>query len=131
MQATEFATLPADFNALFDRIAATGKPEYVRVQGTRQFVVLDSKAYNKLVTSAERSETLADVLEGLAQVARGECRPAEEFFQELEDTARHAELMAAIHEGLDDIQRGETQPLDECIRELAAKFNLDLAACQK
>ncbi len=39
--------------------------------------------------------------------------------------------MAAIHEGLAQIERGETQPLDECIRELAAKFNLDLAACQK
>lgn len=55
MQATEFATLPADFNALFDRIAATGKPEYVRVQGTRQFVVLDSQAYNKLVTKIGRA----------------------------------------------------------------------------
>ncbi len=92
MLTTAVASLPPDLSTMLERVSTTGNAECLNVDGKGEWVMLSVEQYKKLVQSAEQSETLADILKGLAQVERSESRPAEEFFQELEDKVRHAEL---------------------------------------
>jgi PHD/YefM family antitoxin component YafN of YafNO toxin-antitoxin module len=61
----------------------TGKPEVLTVNGQAEIVVQSAEAYQKLLDSAELSETLAGIRRGLEQVKRGEARPMREFLEKL------------------------------------------------
>ena len=61
----------------------TGKPEVLTVNGQAEIVVQSAEAYQKLLESAELSETLAGVRRGLEQMKRGEGRPMREFLEKL------------------------------------------------
>ena len=51
-------------------------------------VVQDAKSYQRLLDLAERLETIQAVKEGLASMNRGEGRPMDEVFDELEKELR-------------------------------------------
>jgi PHD/YefM family antitoxin component YafN of YafNO toxin-antitoxin module len=65
------------------RLKQTGKPEVLTVNGQAEIVVQSAQAYQKLLESAELSETLAGIRRGLDQVKRGEGRPMRQFLEKL------------------------------------------------
>ena len=60
------------------------------INGKAELVVQDAKSYQRLLDLAERLETIQAVKEGLASMERGEGRPLNAVFDQLE-----AELRAA------------------------------------
>ena len=56
------------------------------IQGNAEIVAQDTRAYQRLLDLAERLETIEAVKEGLASIDRGEGRPMDEVFDELEKT---------------------------------------------
>jgi PHD/YefM family antitoxin component YafN of YafNO toxin-antitoxin module len=69
------------------RLKKTGDPEVLTVNGQAEIVVQSAGAYQKLLEQAELAETLAGIRRGLADVERGDVRPARAFFREL--AAKH------------------------------------------
>jgi hypothetical protein len=61
-----------------------GPPVTLTINGRAEFVVDDADSFRKLLELVDRLETIGAVREGLASADRGEGRPAEEFFAELE-----------------------------------------------
>ena len=64
----------------------SGRPRVLTVNGKAAVVVQDASAYfeeRELAAAQEECDTLAAIKEGLAQLGRGEHRPAKEFFDEL------------------------------------------------
>ena len=58
------------------------------VNGKAEIVVQDAKAYQRLLDLAERLETIEAVREGLASIDRGEGRPMDDVFDDLEKKLR-------------------------------------------
>jgi len=78
-----------DHKAHLARLADTGRPEVLTVNGTARVVVQDVAAYQKLLEEVRFAEDVRIVRERLAAVKRGEPGiPAEEVF---------AQMRAAIH----------------------------------
>lgn len=67
------------------RLKQTGRPVVLTINGKAELVVQDAASYQKLIGLAERLETIQAVKEGLASAARGEGRPLETVFNELEN----------------------------------------------
>ena len=62
-----------------EQLHETGEPMVLTVNGKSQVVVQDVAAYQRLVdlaAKAERDETIAAVMEGLADVRAGRTKPA-------------------------------------------------------
>ncbi|MGH6905145.1 MAG: hypothetical protein ACREIR_20680 [Geminicoccaceae bacterium] len=66
-----------------DRMEREGRAVTLRIDDRPPVVVEDARAYQMLWELVDRIETIAAVREGLAQVARGEGRPAGDFFEEM------------------------------------------------
>jgi PHD/YefM family antitoxin component YafN of YafNO toxin-antitoxin module len=66
------------------QLKATGEPLVLTIDGKEELVVQDAKSYQRLRDLAERLGTIKAVKEGLASADRGEGRPMDEFFDELE-----------------------------------------------
>jgi prevent-host-death family protein len=66
------------------QLKATGAPVVLTVNGKAELVVQDAAAYQKLVDLIEQMETVQILRERLAAARRGEGRPVEEFFGEME-----------------------------------------------
>ncbi len=62
----------------------TGEPVVLTVNGRAEFVIQDAESYQALVERAEQSEVIAGIRRGLEQMKRGEGRPAEDVFADLE-----------------------------------------------
>jgi hypothetical protein len=58
------------------------------INGKAELVVQDAKSYQRLLDLAERLETIQAVKESLASVERGEGRPLDTVFDELERELR-------------------------------------------
>ena len=84
---TDFKRDTAGFLA---RLRASGRPLVLTINGKAELVVQDARSYQRLLDLAERLETIRAVEEGIASMQRGEGRPIEPFFADLE-----AELRAA------------------------------------
>src|SRR5438874_1403611 len=82
---TDFKRNTAKF---LTRLKATGQPVVLTINGKAELVVQDAKSYQRLLDLAERLETIEAVKEGLASAERGEGRPMEEAFDELEERLR-------------------------------------------
>ena len=78
---TDFKRHTSEF---LDQLRQSGHPLVLTINGKAELVVQDAKSYQRLLDLAERLETIQAVKEGLASADRGEGRPAEEFFAELE-----------------------------------------------
>ncbi len=82
---TEFKLKTPDF---VQQLKDTGEPIVLTINGKAELVVQDARSYQKLLDLAERLETIQAVKEGLASVERGEGRPMDEAFDELEKALR-------------------------------------------
>jgi prevent-host-death family protein len=70
------------------RIKESGRPLVLTVNGKAEVVVQDARSYQRLLDLAERLETIEAVREGLASIDRGEGRPMDEVFDDLENALR-------------------------------------------
>ena len=70
------------------RLKETGHPLVLTVNGKAELVVQDARSYQRLFDLAERLETIQAVKEGLESADRGEGRPTDEAFDELERQLR-------------------------------------------
>jgi prevent-host-death family protein len=70
------------------QLKRTGHPLVLTINGKAELVIQDARSYQKLLDLNERLETIAAVKEGLASIERGEGRPMDEFFDELEKAIR-------------------------------------------
>ena len=66
----------------------SGHPFVLTVNGKAELVVQDAKSYQRLLDLADRLETIQAVKEGLASVDRGEGRPMDHVFDDLEKKLR-------------------------------------------
>jgi prevent-host-death family protein len=72
------------------RLKKTGQPVVLTINGRAELVVQDAASYQRLFELAERLATVEAVKQGLAAVDRGEGRPMDEVFNELEEEIRKA-----------------------------------------
>jgi prevent-host-death family protein len=70
------------------RLKETGHPLVLTVNGKAELVVQDARSYQRLLDLAERLERIQAVKEGLASADRGEGRPMDDLFDELEEQLR-------------------------------------------
>jgi prevent-host-death family protein len=70
------------------QLKATGQPVVLTINGKAELVVQDAASYQKLFELAERLETIQAVKEGLASIDRGEGKPMDDVFDELEKELR-------------------------------------------
>ena len=66
---------------LMKQMKKTGRPLVLTVNGKAEAVVLDAAAYRDV---ADHLDAVASIRRGLAQARRGEGRPVDEVFDELE-----------------------------------------------
>jgi prevent-host-death family protein len=82
---TDFKRNTSEF---LTQLKATGQPLVLTINGKAELVVQDAKSYQRLLDLADRLETIQAVKEGLASADRGEGRPMDEAFDELEKQLR-------------------------------------------
>lgn len=82
---TDFKRNTAEFLA---QLKQTGDPLVLTINGKAELVVQDAKSYQRLLDIAERLETIQAVKEGLASVERGEGRPLDDVFGDIEKEMR-------------------------------------------
>lgn len=82
---TDFKRNTPEFLA---QLKQTGQPVVLTINGKAELIVQDARSYQRLLELAERLETIEAVREGLASMRRGEGRPADEVFEELEAELR-------------------------------------------
>lgn len=75
---TTFKRSSAD---LMKRMKKTGRPLVLTINGKAEAVVLDPAVYQVV---AEQLDAVARIRRGLAQIERGESRPAEDVLDDLE-----------------------------------------------
>jgi PHD/YefM family antitoxin component YafN of YafNO toxin-antitoxin module len=66
------------------QLKETGAPAVLTVNGKAELVVQDAVAYQKLLELVDQLETREAIRRGIESADRGEGRPAEEFFAEME-----------------------------------------------
>lgn len=78
---TDFKRNTSEFLKL---LRETGGPIVLTINGKAEIVVQDAKSYQRLLDLAERLETIEAVRDGLRSADRGEGRPMEAIFDDLE-----------------------------------------------
>jgi len=66
------------------RLKETGTPEVLTVNGRAELVVQDVESYQVLLDRLHHMETLTAIREGIASAERGELKPAEHIFAEMQ-----------------------------------------------
>ena len=66
------------------RLKETRTPEVLTVNGRAEIVVQDAESYQDLLDRLHHMETLAAIREGIASAERGELKPAEQVFAEMQ-----------------------------------------------
>jgi prevent-host-death family protein len=82
---TDFKRNTAEF---LTQLKRTGHPLVLTINGKAELVVQDAKSYQRLLDLADRLETIQAVKEGLASADRGEGRPLDAAFDDLEKQLR-------------------------------------------
>lgn len=73
-----------DHKAHLERLAATGRPEVLTVNGKARVVIQDAEAYQKMLDALDTIETERIVRERLASLDRGEAGvPAEQVLADV------------------------------------------------
>ena len=67
-----------------ERLKKSRNPLVLTVNGKAEMVVLDAASYQEIVDRVEYAETVKALKEGMDSIARGEGRPADEVFDELQ-----------------------------------------------
>ena len=66
------------------RLKETRTPEVLTVNGRAEVVIQDAESYQALLERLHHMETLAAIREGMASAERGELKPAEQVFAEMQ-----------------------------------------------
>ena len=66
------------------RLKETRTPEVLTVNGRAEVVIQDVESYEALLDRLHHMETLAAIREGIASAERGELKPAEQVFAEMQ-----------------------------------------------
>jgi hypothetical protein len=66
------------------RLKESRTPEVLTVNGRAELVVQDAESYRLLLEQLHRMEMLAAIREGIASAERGELKPAEQVFSEMQ-----------------------------------------------
>jgi prevent-host-death family protein len=82
---TEFQQNPSDLMA---QLKLSGQPVTLTVDGKAEVVVQDARSYQRLHERVDRLETIEAVRQGIASANRGEGRPMDEVFDDLEAELR-------------------------------------------
>ncbi len=78
---TDFKRNSSEFLA---QLKETGQPIVLTINGKAELIVQDAASYQRLFELAERLETIRAVKEGLTSIGRGEGRPMDDVFAQLE-----------------------------------------------
>ena len=71
-------------NQYAEQMKSAGNPIVLTVNGRAEFVIQDVASYQALLERADQAEAIAGIRRGLEQMKRGEGRPADEAFAEME-----------------------------------------------
>ncbi len=66
------------------RLKETKTPEILTVNGRAEVVIQDAESYQGLLDRLHHMETLTAIREGIASAERGELKPAEQVFAEMQ-----------------------------------------------
>ena len=66
-----------------ERLARTGKPQVLTVNGKAEAVVQDAKSYQELLELIDRAEAIEGIRRGLEDVKKGRTKSARKFFDEM------------------------------------------------
>src|SRR5580704_16627944 len=72
------------------RLKETRTPEVLTVNGRAELVIQDAESYQALLDRLHHMETITAIREGIASAERGELKPAEQVFREMQAIFRHA-----------------------------------------
>lgn len=82
---TDFKRNTAEFLKL---LRESGGPIVLTIEGKAEIIVQDAKSYQRLLGLAERLETIEAVRESVQSADRGEGRPMDAMFDDLEESLR-------------------------------------------
>ena len=85
---------PRDIHSLTDfqrntkqhlrRLKKTGHPAVLTINGRARVIVQDVESYRKMVAELEKHDEIAAVKRGLSEMERGEGRPMNDVFNDIE-----------------------------------------------
>ncbi|MBD2694776.1 type II toxin-antitoxin system Phd/YefM family antitoxin [Anabaena catenula] len=78
------STFKRNTNELINQMKETGNPMVLTVNGKAELVVQDAAAYQKLLDTLEKLETLIGIKKGLEDIATGNTQSLNNFIQEMQ-----------------------------------------------
>ena len=78
------STFKRNTNELINQMKETGNPMVLTVNGKAELVVQDAAAYQKLLDTLEKLETLIGIKKGLEDIAIGNTQPLNNFIEEMQ-----------------------------------------------
>ena len=78
------STFKRNTNELINQMKETGNPMVLTVNGKAELVVQDAAAYQKLLDTLEKLETLIGIKKGLEDITEGETQFLNEFIEEMQ-----------------------------------------------
>jgi len=78
------STFKRNTNELINQMKETGNPMVLTVNGKAELVVKDAAAYQKLLDTLEKLETLIGIKKGLEDIATGNTQSLNHFIEEMQ-----------------------------------------------
>ena len=78
------STFKRNTNELINQMKETGNPMVLTVNGKAELVVQDAAAYQKLLDTLEKLETLIGIKKGLEDIAICNTQPLNNFIEEMQ-----------------------------------------------
>ena len=78
------STFKRNTNELINQMKETGNPMVLTVNGKAELVVKDAAAYQKLLDTLEKLETLIGIKKGLEDIATGNTQSLNNFIEEMQ-----------------------------------------------
>jgi prevent-host-death family protein len=78
------STFKRNTNELINQMKETGNPMLLTVNGKAELVVQDAAAYQKLLDTLEKLETLIGIKKGLEDIATGNTQSLNNFIEEMQ-----------------------------------------------
>ncbi|MFM7408123.1 MAG: type II toxin-antitoxin system Phd/YefM family antitoxin [Cuspidothrix sp.] len=78
------STFKRNTNELINQMKETGNPIVLTVNGKAELVVQDAAAYQQLLDTLEKLETLIGIKKGLEDIATGNTQSLNQFIEEMQ-----------------------------------------------
>ncbi|BAZ79414.1 type II toxin-antitoxin system Phd/YefM family antitoxin [Sphaerospermopsis kisseleviana CS-549] len=78
------STFKRNTNELITQMKETGNPVVLTVNGKAELVVQDAAAYQKLLDTLEKLETLIGIKKGLEDIETGNTQSLDQFIEEMQ-----------------------------------------------